>query len=78
MLPLAIIQATLRVPTTRLYTPLPNPCMFRFAGQGGVNYSQSCLARHGSSTSPWDTKPVGEQGASCRFFIDNPNGCLGQ
>jgi transposase len=25
----------------------------------------------------WDTKPVGEPGASSRFFMQNPNGCLG-
>jgi transposase len=36
------------------------------------------LVRHGSSISPGDNKPVGEQGASCRVFTDNPNGCLGK
>lgn len=36
------------------------------------------LARLGSSISPWDTKSAGGQGASFRFFTDNPNGCLGK
>lgn len=51
----------------------------RFAvGELSTNPQFRFWFRCGSSISPGDTKPVGEQRASHRLLTDNPNGCLGQ
>jgi hypothetical protein len=42
-----------------------------------IHQSTDLWLRCGSSSSPWDIKPVGEQRASRRFLTDNPNGCWG-
>ncbi len=76
----------MRVLKSIIYIPHPNPCMFYFVeinenvfrtvGAGG-HQSTDLWLRCGSSSSPWDIKPVGEQRASRRFLTDNPNGCWG-
>jgi len=43
-----------------------------------VHKSTALWFRRGSSQCPGAIKPVPKQGASRRFFSDNPNGCLGQ
>jgi hypothetical protein len=45
--------------------------------RGIIRQSTDLWLRCGSSSSPGDIKPVGEQRASRRFLTDNPNGCWG-
>lgn len=43
-----------------------------------VHKSTDLWFRCGSSSVPWDTKPVAKQKAPYRLLKANPNGCLGQ